>query len=240
MEQQTFQINDQWNIIHYPERPSGFAVLIIGDSSHFVEKDSTFWIQHPGRSRILAYLKEKGYTLFSSNFYGANWGSPKALDLALKLYILFLKKEIVNKRIHILAEGSGALLALKIMKEIGPQIRSVVLIDPVLSLKAKLKKEKENKFFYKKWLAEVAQAYEKEPNVCEREILESEDVSFTGNIPVKVIQIFGSLRKEQASIYREIQMYRKSELQLAYLLPEKRYKIPYQIQRFFSENEEIL
>ena len=240
MEQRTFQINDQWNIIHYPKRPSGFAVMIIGDGSHFVEKDSTFWIQHPGRSAILAYLKEKGYTLFSSNFYGANWGSPKAVELALNLYILFLKKEIVNRSIHILAEGSGALLALRIMKEIGPRIRSVVLIDPVLSLKAKLQKEKENKFFYKKWLAEVSHAYEKDPKDCEQEILEEEDVSFPEGIPVKVIQVFGSMRKEQASINREIQLYRETDLQLTYLLPEKRYKIPYQIHRFFSEYEEIL
>ncbi|MBR8646232.1 hypothetical protein KEH51_27745 [[Brevibacterium] frigoritolerans] len=97
----------------------------------------------------MEYLKEYGYTLFSSNFHGANWGSPKALDLSLNLYILFMKKEIVNQRVHILAEGTGALLALKLMNELGNKIRSVVLIDPVFSLKAQLEKEKENKFFYK-------------------------------------------------------------------------------------------
>lgn len=93
MEQRTFQIDDQWNIIYYPERPSGFSVMVIGDRSHFVEKDSSFWLQHPGRLQILEYLKEYGYTLFSSNFHGANWGSPKALDLSLNLYILFMKKK---------------------------------------------------------------------------------------------------------------------------------------------------
>ncbi|MBR8646233.1 hypothetical protein KEH51_27750 [[Brevibacterium] frigoritolerans] len=42
MEQRTFQIDDQWNIIYYPERPSGFSVMVIGDRSHFVEKTAAF------------------------------------------------------------------------------------------------------------------------------------------------------------------------------------------------------
>ncbi|MEY9865880.1 pimeloyl-ACP methyl ester carboxylesterase [Peribacillus sp. B2I2] len=240
MEQRIFQIDDQWNIIYYPERPSGFSVMVIGDRSHFVEKDSSFWLQHPGRLRILEYLKEYGYTLFSSNFHGANWGSPKAMDLSLNLYILFMKKEIVNQRFHILAEGTGALLALKLMNELGNKIRSVVLIDPVFSLKAQLEKEKENKFFYKKWLSEVAAAYELDPAECEQHILDTDDTVIAEKIPMKVIQVFGSMRKEQASLYREIQLARKADLQLTYLLPEKRYKIPYQIQKFFNENEESL
>lgn len=240
MEQRTFQIEDQWNIVYYPEQPSGFSVLVIGDRSSFVDKDSSFWLQHPGRVRILEYLKQSGYTLFSSNFYGANWGSPKALALSMNLYILFMKNEIVNRKIHVLAEGTGALLALKLMKELGSQIRSVVLIDPVLSLKVQLEKEKDNKFFYKKWLSEVAAAHELDLTEMEKEILDSDEQVFAENIPVKVILVFGSFRKEQASFYRRIQRTRKANLHLSYLLAEKRYKIPYQIQKFFNENEESL
>lgn len=240
MEQRTFQIEDQWNIVYYPEQPSGFSVLVIGDRSSFVDKDSSFWLQHPGRVRILEYLKQSGYTLFSSNFYGANWGSSKALALSMNLYILFMKNEIVNRKIHVLAEGTGALLALKLMKELGSQIRSVVLIDPILSLKVQLEKEKDNKFFYKKWLSEVAAAHELDPTEMEKEILDSDEQVFAENIPVKVILVFGSFRKEQASFYRRIQRTRKANLHLTYLLAEKRYKIPYQIQKFFHENEESL
>ena len=240
MEQRTFQIEDQWNIVYYPEQPSGFSVLVIGDRSSFVDKDSSFWLQHPGRVRILEYLKQSGYTLFSSNFYGANWGSPKALALSMNLYILFMKNEIVNRKIHVLAEGTGALLALKLMKELGSQIRSVVLIDPVLSLKVQLEKEKDNKFFYKKWLSEVAAAHELDLTEMEKEILDSDEQLFAENIPVKVRLVFGSLRKEQASFERRIQRTRKANLHLSYLLAEKRYKIPYQIQKFFNENEESL
>ncbi|MFJ7745714.1 hydrolase [Peribacillus sp. NPDC097295] len=240
MEQRTFQIEDQWNIVYYPEQPSGFSVLVIGDRSSFVDKDSSFWLQHPGRLRILEYLKQSGYTLFSSNFYGANWGSSKALALSLNLYMLFMKNEIVNRKIHVLAEGTGALLALKLMKEMGSQIRSVVLIDPILSLKVQLEKEKENKFFYKKWLSEAAAAHELDPTEMEKEIIDSHEQAFPENIPVKVILVFGSFRKEQASFYRRIQRTRRAHLHLTYLLAEKRYKIPYQIQKFFKENEESL
>lgn len=240
MEQRTFQIEDQWNIVYYPERPSGFSVLVIGDRNSFVDKDSSFWIQHPGRLRIIEYLKQSGYTLFSSNFHGANWGSSKALELSLNLYILFMKNEIVNQKIHVLAEGTGALLALKLMQEMGSQIRSVVFLDPIFSLKVQMEKEKDNKFFYKKWLSEVAAAHELDPTEMEMEILNSDEQIFAENIPVKVILVFGSFRKEQASFYRRIQLTRKAHLQLTYLVAEKRYKIPYQIQKFFNENEESL
>ena len=98
MEQRTFQIDGQWSIIHYPEQPSGFSVLIIGDRGHFVEQGSSFWLQHPGRLRILEHLKGHGYTLFSSNFYGANWGNSKSVDLSMKLYLNFMKSEILQRQ----------------------------------------------------------------------------------------------------------------------------------------------
>ncbi|WP_110929080.1 lipase family protein [Bacillus massiliglaciei] len=241
MEQRTFQIDEQWSAIYYPEQPSGFSVMVIGDRGHFVGKDTSFWLQNPGRLRIIEHLKGYGYTLFTSN-YGANWGSPKAVELAEKLYIYFMKNEISNQRFHILAEGTGALTALKLAEELGDQVRSIVFVNPCLSLKEQLNKEKNNKFFYEKWLEEVALEYGMESKECEKFIIESKKMpDIPKEIPVKIIHILGSLRDNQSSFYRKLQQkLGSSSLHLSYLLPEKRYKIPYLINKFFKEHEKPL
>ena len=240
MEQRTFQIDGQWSIIHYPEQPSGFSVLIIGDRGHFVEQGSSFWLQHPGRLRILEHLKGHGYTLFSSNFYGANWGNSKSVDLAMKLYLNFMKSEICNDKIHILAEGTGALIAFQLVRELGSLIRSIVFINPCLSLKLTLEKEKENKFYYKKMLREVAAAYEIDANESEPFIMKTEEIPQLGETPVKIIHLL-SLHQDQSPLYKQLQKQNKqTEIQLAYLLPEKLYKIPSIIQSFYKTNERIL
>src|SRR5438046_1276657 len=38
MENRNFQMDTQWNIIHYTEKPTGFGILIIGDERHFVDE----------------------------------------------------------------------------------------------------------------------------------------------------------------------------------------------------------
>ena len=240
MEQRTFQIDGQWSIIYYPEQPSGFSVLIIGDRGHFVEQDSSFWLQHPGRLRILEYLKGHGYTLFSSNFYGANWGNKKSVDLSMKLYLNFMKSEISNDKIHILAEGTGALVAFQLVKELGSLIRSMVLINPCLSLKLQLEKEKENKFFYKKLLHEIAAAYEMDATVSEKYILDTEAIPLIKETPLTIIHLLG-LQKDQSPLYRRLQKHNKqTDIQLTYLLPEKLYKMPFVIHSFFKANEQRL
>lgn len=240
MEQRTFQIDGQWSIIYYPEQPSGFSVLIIGDRGHFVEQDSSFWLQHPGRLRILEYLKGHGYTLFSSNFYGANWGNVKSVELAMKLYLNFMKSEISNDKIHILAEGTGALVAFQLVQELGSLIRSVVLINPCLSLKLRLEKEKENKFFYKKMLHEVAVAYEMDATESETFIMKTEKIPQLRETPLKIIHLLG-IQKDQSPLYRQLQKQNEqTDIQLTYLLPEKLYKLPFVIHSFYKANERSL
>ncbi len=39
MENRNFQLDTEWNIIHYPERPTGFGILIIGDERHYVDEN---------------------------------------------------------------------------------------------------------------------------------------------------------------------------------------------------------
>lgn len=241
MEQRTFQSEGQWNIVYYPMKPSGFSVLIIGDQNHFVEEESSYWLQHPGRLQILDLLKECGYMVFSSNFYKSGWGSPKAVELAKKIYVILMKNEILNSKIHILAEGTGALTAVKLMDAMKEQIRSVVLVNPCLSLKAYLKKEKENKFFYKTQLKEISRAFGMQEEKCEQLILSSENTWPNKEIPLKIIHVVESMEKGQTDLYRKLeQQSERAETDITYLLPEKRYKIPLQIQQFFKKYETSL
>ena len=73
-----------------------------------------------------------------------------------------IRTEIMNDKIHIIAEGMGALVALKLLHNMNESIRSIVLINPILSLQHHLELEKDRKFFYKKLVKELANAYEKE------------------------------------------------------------------------------
>lgn len=237
MEQRTFQFDGQWNIVYYPVQPSGFGVLIIGDRTHFVEDNTSYWLQHPGRKQILDHLKSAGYVLFSSNLYGANWGSAKSADLAAKLYHMMMKSEILNQNVHILAEGSGALTALSLMEKMGDHIRSAVFINPTLFLKQKMDKEKENVFFYKKWLHEAAEANEMTPKEYEALISSKDNIPQLSNVPLKIIQVLERTDEKLHKLYRELQNREGKEVDITYLLPEKRYKIASQIQRFFKRYE---
>ncbi|MDQ0217538.1 hydrolase [Peribacillus cavernae] len=238
MEQRTFQSDGQWNIIYYPVQPSGFSVLLIGDRNHFVEEENSYWLQHPGRFEILEHLKEYGYTVFSSNFYESGWGSVKTAELAKKLYFIMMKSEILNGRIHVLAEGTGALTAIRLMDEMSEQIRSAVFINPCLSLSAYLKKEKENKLFYKRQLKEISAALELEESKCEQFILSSQERLPNKEIPLKIIHILESVTRGQTDLYRKLeQQSERAKTDITFLLPEKRYKIPIQVQQFFKKHE---
>ena len=139
-----FSLDTQWNVVHVPERPNGFGVLVLGDKDHFVESSTSLWIQHGGRSQLLQCLQDEGYTVFYSNLYGRHWGSPEAYHLAKQLYHLVMKQEILNKRIHILAEGMGALLALQLMENDGNTfIRSAGLLNPCIDLHTHAEHEKQ-------------------------------------------------------------------------------------------------
>ena len=81
-----------------------------------------------------------------------------------------IRSEILNNKIHILAEGMGALVALKLMEKMRGQIRSVVFLNPILSLKNHLEQEKEYKFFYKKLMRELIAAHHKDQVTLEKEL----------------------------------------------------------------------
>lgn len=206
MESRNFKLDTEWNIIHYPDRPNGFGILAIGDERHFVNKKGSFWTQNEGKRSLLNIWKNEGYTVFYSNLYGRHWGSEKAVDLAMRLCSHIVRSEILNTSFHIVAEGMGALVALKLLAQNDINIRSLILINPILSLYTHLEQEKENKFFYKKLVAELEAANETEIGLLIEKMKSGKDLpAFNKDIPVKIIHVLaGNRGYKQSKVIKDL------------------------------------
>lgn len=240
MESRSFQMDTQWNIIYYPEQPTGFGILVIGDERHYVDEGKCFWTQNEGKQTIIDDLKESGYTVFSSNLYGRHWGSDNAVELAQRLYHYIIRNEIINHKIHILAEGMGALVALRLMEKMKEHIRSVIMLNPILSLKYHLEQEREHKFFYKKLIRELVAAYKKDPQELENTIASLDDViTLEDGCPIKVIHVLSGGR-----LYNQSKQYQSvtgtSDINPIFILPEKKQQIGKICIKFFRNHESIL
>ncbi|OCA84272.1 hydrolase [Bacillus sp. FJAT-27225] len=243
MENRHFQLENEWSAIYYPEKPTGFGVMVFGDERHFVNGKTSFWKQNTGKRQILSALKGAGYTLFTSNFHGKHWGSTKAVLLASTLYSYVMKNEILNGKIHILAEGMGALAALKFAKEMEGQIRSIVLINPILSLKLHLEQEKEHKFFYKKVLFEIAKAYEVDSKEATRQIEAEPPPDMAVGAPIRIFYILsGGRAYKQSRTCKDLLEAARGEAQITetFMLPEKVTQIGGEIAKFMSRYEKVL
>jgi len=246
MKYRLFNIDNEWNMIHYPERPNGFGILLIGNQEHFVHKNGSFWTENTGRMRILEILSEAGYTIFYSNLYGRNWGSRRAVQLAKRLYEYVKRNEILNEKIHLISEGMGALVALELMRELPSNLRSVFFINPCFSLKSKLSEEKELKFFYKRFLYEISKAYQIPEHECENIIMEREEYSLSNcPIPFKIIHVLENGQKDlkMSKQYKQIIHHRDNEerpLIIRMLVPERRGEIATQAIVFFNQHEKQL
>jgi hypothetical protein len=237
-----FQLETEWNVVHLPTRPNGFGILILGDRSDFVDENSSFWHQHYGRNQLIEDLMNQGYTLFHSNLYGSNWGSPRAVTMAKQLYHLIMKKEILNKRVHLLTEGMGGLTALQLMEAIPDKIRSVAMLNPCLDLQAHLEKEKEHRFFYKRLVKEISTAY----GVDEKNVQSLDKPSMHGLTSQKPVRIWQRMNistyqpKDHSKKYEELRKNMGSPIQLIYHLGDNPYRINRSIIKFYKENEKIL
>ncbi|PLR97623.1 hydrolase [Bacillus sp. T33-2] len=245
MESRNFKLDTEWNMVHYPAKPNGFGILIIGDERHFVDGKSSFWIQNEGKLVFINKLRDAGYTIFYSNLYGRNWGSEKAVTLVKHLCHHILKNEILNYKIHIIAEGMGALTAFQLVNDPDLHIRSMLLVNPVLSLKKHLEHEKEHKFFYKKILKELGDAFREDGRELE-EVLAGSPAGpeLNPQIPVKVIQVLAGNRSYKQSEYLRYLSRRweqqKLPVSLSYVVPEKKQQLGSQAIRFFNSHEHIL
>jgi hypothetical protein len=245
MENRNFQLDTEWNVVHYPQQPTGFGILIIGDERSFVDKENSFWTQNEGRLALINHFKQAGYTVFYSNLYGKNWGSDKAVRLAKQLYDFMMRTEILNGKIHILAEGMGALVALKLVKEMGQGIRSVELLNPVLTLKDQLEHEKENKFFYKKILKEIALSYGLDVKEVEKRFLNMDiQPNAPLNCPLNIIHILSGNRSyKQSELSSQLSTRWEEEgksVSICYMLPEKKSELNKYLINLFKANEIIL
>jgi hypothetical protein len=240
MENRNFQMDTQWNIIHYPEKPTGFGILIIGDERHFVDESKCFWTQNEGKLAIINQLKESGYTIFSSNLYGRNWGSDQAVDLAQRLYQQVIRSEILNNKVHLIAEGMGALVAVKLMEKMKGQLRSVVLLNPILSLKKHIELEKEHKFFYKKLVREVTAAHKIDPLLLVKELESMDDeVKLQFGVPIKIIHVMSSGKSYNQSKQLQ-QLLANTDISPTYIVPEKKQQLGNMMKKFFNQFEKVL
>jgi hypothetical protein len=240
MENRNFQMDTQWNIIHYPEKPTGFGILIIGDERHFVDESKCFWSQNEGKLAIINQLKESGYTIFSSNLYGRNWGSNQAVDLAQRLYQQVIRSEILNNKVHLIAEGMGALVAVRLMEKMQGQLRSVVLLNPILSLKKQIELEKEHKFFYKKLMREVTAAHKLDPLLLLKELESMDDeVKLQFGVPIKIIHVMSSGKSYNQSKQLQ-QLLANTDISPTYIVPEKKQQLGNMMKKFFNQFEKVL
>jgi hypothetical protein len=239
MNQKTFQLNKEWTTIFYPEQPNGFAIMLLGGDKHYINEKANFWSDHPGKKQMLEYLLKRGYTIFSSYLSGAHWGNAEAADLATEMYAFFIRKEIVNERIHIIAEGTGALVLDTICNKLKEKVRSVVLINPILSVKQSYEKEKANKFFLKKMKKELYQAYHLNDDTFTEWMENKPDITLGTDIPVLIVHVLDKLESNLPIKYQSfMDIHPLSEIN--YVTPEKRYIIPYQINSFFKKQEKDL
>ncbi|MGM9927401.1 MAG: hypothetical protein ACI35P_05560 [Bacillus sp. (in: firmicutes)] len=229
----SFQYDEQWNIIYYPTKPSGFSVFIIGDHHHYVNERDSYWLHHPNRFQLLKQLRKSGYTCFSSNLYGEHWGNHQAVRFAKDLYHVVMKAETLNEKIHLFAEGKGALVALKLLNHLQDSVRSVVLLNPCLSLKEKWEFEKDNKIYFKPFMKEITKA-------LGDNVEQLEDVYSPVNVPLKIIHVMGNDQKKQFYLYQNLRKRNKAETEIVYLFPEKRYKVTAETIRFFKKYESVL
>lgn len=237
-----FQIETEWNVIHLPTKPNGFGIFIIGDRSDFVDGTSSFWHQHYGRNQLISELMNKGYTLFHSNLFGNHWGSPRSVTMAKQLYHLVMKKEILNQRIHLLVDGMGGLTGLQLMNEIPDKIRSVAMMNPCLDLQAHLENEKEHKFFYKRLIKEIAEAYGTDQKKVPRLDLPNL-TTINSQVPVRIWQRMNSstyVHHHHSKRFEELRKEAGSPIQLIYHLGDNPYRTNQSIIRFYKENERIL
>ncbi|WP_226670636.1 hypothetical protein [Metabacillus litoralis] len=243
MMERFFQIETEWNVIHIPAKPNGFAVFILGDRSDFVDKSSSFWHQHYGRYQLILDLMDNGYTLIHSNLYGNNWGSSRAVTLAKQLYHLVMKKEILNHKIHILVDGMGGLTALQLMEDIPEKIRSVAMLNPCLDLTAHLEKEKEHKFFYKRLRKEISVAYMSDPKKVGSLDLPTLNHTNISQLPVRIWQKMNGTIYHPEDHGKKFEALRKNTenpIQLIYHLGENPYRINQSVIKFYKEYEKVL
>ncbi|MBU9721806.1 MULTISPECIES: hypothetical protein [Bacillaceae] len=219
-------IENEECLLHLPEKPNGYAILILGDRSHYIHGEDSYWTQHPTRKELLEGFVDKGYTVFYSHQSGAHWGKADIAKVTVRLINYALKTEILNQHIHIIAEGMGALIALRLLADKNIKIRSSVFINPCISITNQLEEEEINRFFYKKMVKELIEAY----NVGEEELeLISNDMdkvreAINPDVPIRILQAVYQApysMEKQTRVFIKERKDKQKEIDTTFYLPGK-------------------
>ncbi|OEH91631.1 alpha/beta hydrolase family protein [Bacillus solimangrovi] len=239
-----FSFGDQWNVVHFPEKPNGFAILIIGDVNHYVDEETSLWIQNLERFRLIELLCEQGYTVFYSNLYGRHWGSDKTFEYLRRLNAYMMRTVILNSRIHLLAEGMGALPAMKLMERTPETIRSAAFLSPLIDLKNYLQNEKENRVFYKRIITEIKEGYALTEGEDFSSVIDLFDLkTYQNTVPLKIWHATNRTNYPVRQHSRVYEAHRKAlghPIMLSLHMFEKRFAVSDALIRFFESNEHEL
>ncbi|MED2037032.1 alpha/beta hydrolase [Bacillus wiedmannii] len=237
-----FYLEKEPCVIYLPEKPNGFSVMLLGDYNYFIENGTSLWTQHAGRSYFLHGLIEEGYTVFSSNLYGRHWGNDQSVRLAKRLYDVVLRKETLNVKMHIMADGMGALVALEMMNKYPECIRSVIMLNPCLDLPEYVEFEKEHKFFYKRLVKELSLAYDSKEEELESKINKKSFTLLPSCVPVKVFVSTQEKRgrKQLLRKYEKMRQFNQCDTSVLFHLQDVKYKMVRQTTDFFKKYEEEL
>ncbi len=233
-----YQLDGEWTIVLVPERPNGFGIFIIGGLTHFVDDNTSFWLQNHTRQKMIADFLDAGYTVYTSNLYGRHWGSPKAVKLTERIYNLVHKQEILNPRIHVVAEGMGVLAANAFLNNRQPLIRSAALFNPCFDVKSLVHQEELNRLFYKRLVKEMARAYEIQSEEVISKIEEKEMITSTCPIKVWHHSLKSPYSLEQIRVYERVQREIGYPIELA-LLSDSYQSLGKKMVRFFQEHEKL-
>ncbi|MDQ0207929.1 alpha/beta fold hydrolase [Alkalicoccobacillus murimartini] len=164
-----FKWKGRWSVKFLPEKPNGFAVYLLSGQDRTVEDSSSIWETHPEKKIVLEHLLNNGYTVFTSDLHPHHWGNEAACAHSEQLIHFLLKSEIINKRIHVFAEGWGAVLAIKLLARKHVNIRSMLFFNPCIYLESYYDLEKQNRLYYKKIKNELSTAYGTKPERINRQ-----------------------------------------------------------------------
>lgn len=237
MEYRKIFLNREACIIHYPNRPNGFGILIISNDEKFSEGTESKWLLNQSRFAILQELVDKGYTIFYTNLGGNHLGNQKATDQVRHLYEYVKRTEILNEKIHVIAEGFGAIIVCSLMDNNPSFIRSALLINPIFSLAWVKELVHGQPFFYKRFLMDVSRAYTISEEKCENFIMDLTKGPFSFTFPFKIVHILEH-GVQDGMWLRLYQTYLPDGTDnIHVLMPEKRNEIANIAQKLFEAAE---
>ncbi|KMK74773.1 alpha/beta hydrolase [Alkalihalobacillus pseudalcaliphilus] len=241
-----FHMEEQANVVYLPQRPNGFAIILLSDNDRTVEKNSSIWERHPERHSFLLSLLEEGYTVIASQLFGKHWGSERACEYMEQLHHYLVKKQILNEKFHFFAEGAGALVVLKLLEKRPQLIRSAFLLNPCIYLERIFQEEKQSKLFFKRFIQELSAAHGVEENDVTKEYCQAfiQFEHWVDCAPIHIYHMMADKRFKVASHSRPFeQEFVKKNLPVSlslYGLGKSFSSFKQPVRSFFKKNEKKL